>query len=409
MTGGRIYVAGTCDTKGDELRYVRDLIAADGVRTCLVDVSTRHAHTNVMHGVDVTASEVAGYHPEGLEAVFTDDRGTSVGGMAIAFRRFMMSRHDVAGVIGLGGSGGTTLVATALRALPIGLPKLMVSTVASGNVAPYVGPSDITMMYSVTDIAGLNRISRVILGNAAHAIAGMVRRRTTPVMDETVLGAEDKPAIGLSMFGVTTSCIGKLVDMLQPDYDCLVFHATGTGGESMEKLAESGLVTGLLDITTTEVCDLLVGGVFACTEDRFGPVARTGLPYVGSCGALDMVNFGGRDTVPAAFAGRNLYVHNASVTLMRTTVEETMRIGRWIGERLNRCNGPVRFLLPEGGVSALDAPGQPFHDAEADAVLFATLEATVQQTEHRRLIRLPHHINDAAFATAAASHFRAII
>lgn len=407
MTAGRIYVAGTCDTKGDELRYVRDLIEADGVPTCLVDVSTRQ--TDAIRGVDVSASEVAGHHPEGPQAVFTDDRGTSVGAMAIAFRRFMTSRNDVAGVIGLGGSGGTTLVATALRALPIGMPKLIVSTVASGNVAPYVGPSDITMIYSVTDIAGLNRISRVILGNAAHAIAGMARQRVPPVIDGTAPRVEDKPAIGLSMFGVTTSCIGKLVDMLQPDYDCLVFHATGTGGESMEKLAESGLVTGLLDITTTEVCDLLVGGVFACTEDRFGAVARTGLPYVGSCGALDMVNFGGRNTVPAAFAGRNLYVHNASVTLMRTTVEETVQIGRWIGERLNRCNGPVRFLLPEGGVSALDAPGQPFHDPEADAVLFAILEATVQQTEHRRLIRLPHHINDAAFATAAASHFRAII
>ncbi|WP_239478728.1 Tm-1-like ATP-binding domain-containing protein [Lichenicola cladoniae] len=407
MTAGRIYVAGTCDTKGDELGYVRELIEADGVPACLVDVSTRQA--DAVRGVDVSASEVASHHPEGPQAVFTDDRGASVGAMAIAFRRFMTSRNDVAGVIGLGGSGGTTLVATALRALPIGMPKLIVSTVASGNVAPYVGPSDITMMYSVTDIAGLNRISRVILGNAAHAIAGMARQRMPPAIDGVAPRVEDKPAIGLSMFGVTTSCIGKLVDMLQPDYDCLVFHATGTGGESMEKLAESGLVTGLLDITTTEVCDLLVGGVFACTEDRFGAVARTGLPYVGSCGALDMVNFGGRDTVPAAFASRNLYVHNASVTLMRTTVEETVQIGRWIGERLNRCNGPVRFLLPEGGVSALDAPGQPFHDPEADAALFATLEATVEQTEHRRLIRLPHHINDAAFATAAASHFRAII
>ncbi|MGI3903438.1 MAG: Tm-1-like ATP-binding domain-containing protein [Janthinobacterium lividum] len=394
----RVYVAGTCDTKAEELRYVRDLIAAEGLETCLVDVSTTQGGSA---DADVPASEVARHHPGGAAAVFTGDRGSAVTAMTEAFRRFMLAQADVAGLIGLGGSGGTALVTAAMRALPIGLPKLMVSTVASGHVADYVGPSDVTMTYSVTDIAGLNRISRVILGNAARAIAAMARGAGPA---ET----GDKPALGLTMFGVTTACVTDVVRRLEPEFDCLVFHATGTGGQSMEKLAGSGLLAGLLDLTTTEVCDLLVGGVFACTEGRFDVVAETRLPYVGSCGALDMVNFGARSSVPPAFADRNLYVHNASVTLMRTTAEENDRIGRWIGEKLNRCEGPVRFLLPEGGVSALDAPGLPFHDPEADAALFAALEATVRQTEERCLVRLPHHINDPAFAEAAVSAFRAI-
>ena len=394
----RVYVAGTCDTKAEELNYVRDLIVAEGLATCLVDLSTQGGSGDA----DVPASEVASHHPGGAAAVFTGDRGSSVTAMTEAFHRFILARGDVAGLIGLGGSGGTALVTAAMRALPIGLPKLMVSTVASGNVADYVGPSDVTMTYSVTDVAGLNRISRVILGNAARAIAGMARG-AAPAQ------ADDKPALGLTMFGVTTACITDVIRRLEPEFDSLVFHATGTGGQSMEKLAQSGLLAGVLDLTTTEVCDLLVGGVFACTEQRFDVVAETRLPYVGSCGALDMVNFGARSSVPAAFGDRNLYVHNASVTLMRTTAEENQRIGRWIGEKLNRCDGPVRFLLPEGGVSALDAPGLPFHDPEADAALFAALEATVRQTGQRRLLRLPFHINDPAFAEAAVAAFRALL
>ena len=395
---GRVYVAGTCDTKGPELRFVRDLVAAEGMPTCLVDLSTGGAGGDA----DVSAAEVASHHPDGAAAVFTRDRGAAVGAMAEAFRRFAASRGGLAGLIGLGGAGGTALVTPAMKGLPIGTPKLMVSTVASGNVADYVGPSDVTMMYSVTDVAGLNRISRVVLGNAARAIAAMARR---PAPAE----AADKPAVGLTMFGVTTPCVAEAVRRLEAEFDCLVFHATGTGGQSMEKLAEAGFVSGLLDLTTTEVCDLLVGGVFPCTEGRFDAVAATGLPYVGSCGALDMVNFGARSSVPAAFAARRLYVHNASVTLMRTTPEENTRIGRWIGEKLNRCEGPVRFLLPEGGVSALDAPGLPFHDPEADAALFAALTDTVRPTESRRLVRVPHHINDPAFAEAAVAQFRELL
>lgn len=394
---GKIYVAGTCDTKGDELGYVKDLIAAEGLDAVLVDLSTHDAGS----AVDIPASEVASWHPEGPGAVFTGDRGRSVGAMALAFERFIAARTDVAGVIGLGGSGGTALVAPAMRALPIGLPKLIVSTVASGNVAPYVGPSDIAMMYAVTDLAGLNRISRTILANAAHAIAGMAR--TAPPT-----AADSRPAVGLSMFGVTTSCVNQVVERLGDGVDGLVFHATGTGGQSMEKLADSGMLAGLIDATTTEVCDFLMGGVFPCTEDRFGAVARTRLPYVGSCGALDTVNFGARETVPAAYSDRQFYIHNPQVTLMRTTAAENARIGRWIGERLNACEGEVRFLIPEGGVSAIDAPDAPFHDPEADAALFAALEATVTPTARRRLIRLPHHINDPEFADALVAHFRDI-
>ena len=234
---------------------------------------------------DVSAEEVAAHHPDGVDAVFTGDRGTAVAAMAEALERFVASRTDVAGVLGLGGSGGTALITPAMQALPVGLPKMMVSTVASGNVAPYVGASDIAMLYSVTDVAGLNRISRQVLGNAAHALAGMRRAHAIPA-------ADDRPAVGLTMFGVTTPCVTAVRERLGDAVDPLVFHATGTGGRAMEKLVDDGLVAGVLDITTTEVGDLLVGGVMAAGEDRLGAIARTGVPYVGSCGALDMVNFG---------------------------------------------------------------------------------------------------------------------
>ncbi len=277
----------------------------------------------------------------------------------------------------------------------------MVSTVASGNVAPYVGPNDLAMMYSVVDVAGLNAISRQVIGNAAHAAAGMALHRVPA-------SVSDRPGLGMTMFGVTTPCVTALRDALEGDYECYVFHATGVGGQSMEKLADSGLVAGMIDATTTEVADYLVGGVFACSDDRFGAVARTKLPYVGSVGALDMVNFGAKDTVPAKFNGRTLHVHNAQVTLMRTTPEENRAAGQWIAERLNRCDGEVRFLLPLGGVSAIDAPGQPFHDPEADAALFDAIRTTLKPTDKRRLIELPHHINDPAFAAALAESFRGI-
>jgi uncharacterized protein (UPF0261 family) len=318
--------------------------------------------------------------------------------MAQAFTRFMAGRRDVGGIISAGGSGGTALATPAMRSLPVGLPKVMVSTVASGNVRQYVGPSDICMIYSVTDVAGINRISANVLSNAAHALAGMIGFRQEA--DSSRL-----PAIGLTMFGVTTPCVQAVTKALKMRYDCLVFHATGTGGQSMEKLAESGQLAGVIDITTTEVADFLVGGVMSAGEDRMGAIIRSQIPYVGSCGALDMVNFEALDAVPQKFRDRNLYQHNPQVTLMRTTVAENRSFGRFIAAKLNRMEGPVRFLLPLKGVSLIDAPGQPFHDPAADRMLFETLESEFQAGPNRRLIKLDLNINEPAFAQALVDNF----
>jgi uncharacterized protein (UPF0261 family) len=304
----------------------------------------------------------------------------------------------VGGIISAGGSGGTALATPAMRSLPVGVPKVMVSTVASGNVRQYVGPSDICMMYSVTDVAGINRISAKVLSNAAHALAGMIGFRQEA--DRFRL-----PAIGLTMFGVTTPCVQAVTQTLKMRYDCLVFHATGTGGQSMEKLAESGMLAGVIDVTTTEVADFLVGGVMSAGEDRMGAIIRSQIPYVGSCGALDMVNFEALDTVPQKFKGRTLYPHNPQVTLMRTTAAENKAFGSFIAAKLNQMEGPVRFLLPLKGVSMIDAPGKPFHDPVADRMLFDTLESEFRPGPNRRLIKLDLSINDPAFAKALVDHF----
>jgi uncharacterized protein (UPF0261 family)/ABC-type branched-subunit amino acid transport system ATPase component len=398
-----VLVVGTLDTKGLELRFIRDLVKASGLRTRLVDVSTSGKPATT----DVTAQEIALNHPRGGPGVFYGERGAAVSAMAEAFEAWIRRRSDVAGIISAGGSGGASIVAPGMRALPIGVPKVLISSIASGDVGRYVGPSDITMMYSVTDVQGINSISRQVLGNGAQALIGMVKSRLD---DGAGRGpaATDLPAVGLTMFGVTTPCVQQLAAELSNQWECLVFHATGVGGQSMEKLADSGLLAGVIDITTTEVCDLLMGGVFPATQDRFGAFIRTRLPYVGSVGALDMVNFGAKDAVPLAYAGRRLQVHNPQVTLMRTTPAENDTMGRWIGERLNRMDGPVRFFLPEGGVSALDAPGQPFHDPEADATLFRALEQTVRQTSNRQLIRIKRHINDPEFSSAVVAAFRVL-
>jgi len=329
--------------------------------------------------------------------------------MADAFAKWLRRQGNVAGIISAGGSGGASLVAPGMRALPVGVPKMIVSSVASGDVGPYVGPADITMMYSVTDVQGLNSISRTVLGNGANALVGMVKAR----LDERTARRRDAgpnlPAIGITMFGVTTPAVQKIAADLGTEFECLVFHATGVGGRSMEKLVDSGQLAAVIDLTTTEVCDLLMGGVFPASDDRFGAVIRSRVPYVGSVGALDMVNFGAPDTVPERYRQRKFHVHNPQVTLMRTTPDENERMGKWIGERLNQMDGPVRFFLPEGGVSALDAPGQPFWDADADAALFRALEQTVRQTGNRQLIRIKKHINDPEFAAAIVSAFRPLL
>ena len=389
-TSGRAaYVAGTFDTKARELFFLRQCLEKLGLRVVTVDLST----SGKPSPASVHPREVARFHPGGEAAVFSGDRGIAVAAMALAFEHYLQTRRDLGGIISAGGSGGTTLATSGMRALPIGVPKVMVSTMASGDTRPYVGPSDICMMYSVTDVQGINRISEKVLANAAHALAGMV---THPAAESTIT----KPALGLTMFGVTTPCVQAVAKRLQDDYDCLVFHATGVGGQSMEKLVESGLLAGVLDISTTEVADEIGGGVLSAGATRMDVFARHALPYVGSCGALDMVNFGGWDTVPERFKGRKLYRHNPTVTLMRTTVEENRRIGEFIAAKLNAMAGPVRFLIPEGGVSAIDKPGQPFHDPEADRMLFTTIEQHFRAGPQRKLLRLPHHINDEAFADA---------
>ncbi|WP_319775243.1 Tm-1-like ATP-binding domain-containing protein [Breoghania sp.] len=395
----RLYIIGTFDTKAPELQFAADSAREAGVEVVLVDVSTQ----KTLGGADVTAATVASFHPEGEKAVLgLTDRGVAVAGMADALSAFLKTRDDIGGVFGLGGSGNTDLVTHAMRTLPIGTPKLMLSTVASGNTAPYVGPNDIAMMYSVVDIAGLNAISRRVIANAANAAAGMVKGKVPS-------HEADKPAIGMTMFGVTTDSVTQARKHLEDRFDVAVFHATGIGGQSMEKLAESGFLQGMLDVTTTEVPDHLVGGVFPCTDDRFGAAIRTKLPCVISVGAVDMVNFGAMDTVPKEFRDRNLYVHNAQVTLMRTTPEENRAIGKFIVERVNQMEGPVRFFLPLKGVSAIDAPGMPFHDPEADAALFDAIREGWVDAPNRQLIELDNNINDSAFSDALANAFLELI
>jgi uncharacterized protein (UPF0261 family)/ABC-type branched-subunit amino acid transport system ATPase component len=400
-----VIVAGTLDTKGDELRFIRDEIAAAGVRVILVDLST----SGQPSPADVPPHHIAAYFRGGPNAVFTGERGAAITAMAEAFEAWVRRQEPVGGLISAGGSGGSALAAPAMRALPIGVPKVLISSVASGNIAPYVGPSDIMMLYSVTDVSGLNSVSRQVLANGAAAIVGMVKARAAASTErdrEAARRGNRKAAIGLTMFGVTTPCVQAVAAALEDDFECLVFHATGVGGQSMEKLVDSGTLSGVIDITTTEVCDLLYGGVLPATEDRFGAIARTRIPYIGSCGALDMVNFGPIESVPERYRGRTLHVHNPTVTLMRTTPEENVRIGRWIGERLNLMDGPVRFFLPEGGVSALDSPGRPFSDPSADEELFRAIESTVRQTGSRRIIRMPEHINDPRFSAEIVAEFR---
>jgi uncharacterized protein (UPF0261 family) len=392
----KVYVIGTCDTKGDELDFAVNCMRAAGVEAVLVDVSTT-AHS---HGANVAATTIAASHPMGAFAVLGQtDRGIAVSAMAKALSIWLPQQEDIAGVLGLGGSGNTAIVTQAMRTLPVGVPKVMLSTLASGNVAGFVGPTDICMMHSVVDIAGLNAISRKIISNASHAVVGMVQH-AAPIAESI------RPCIGMTMFGVTTSCITQIRKLMEPACESYVFHATGTGGQSFEKLAESGYFEAVFDITTTEVADYLFGGVLPCTADRFGAFIRNPIPYVGSVGAVDMVNFGARDAVPEKYKDRKFHIHNAHVSLMRTTADENRAIGTFIVERLNQMGGPVRFLLPLKGVSAIDAEGQSFHDPAADMALFDAIRQGWQPASNRKLIEIDAHINDPAFATSAVAAFK---
>ncbi len=401
--GRTALVVGTFDTKGKELRFMADRLKKLGIPVRTVDLSTSGKPSSA----DVPANQVASMHPRGTSQVMSGDRGGSIEAMAEAFARWIERERDIGGIISAGGSGGTTLATAGMRVLPVGIPKIMVSTVAAGDVAKYVGGADIMMFHSVADVQGLNSITEQVLGNAAHAMAGMIAQLPSADAREARRKLA-RPAIGITMFGVTTPCVQAVTKRLEGDYDCLVFHATGIGGRAMEGLANSGLLAGFLDITTTEVADMIVGGVFPADQTRFGAAISTSLPYVGSVGALDMVNFGPRDTVPERFRNRKFVIHNPNVTLMRTTRDENRAFGEWIGSRLNEMNGPVRFLLPEGGVSMLDVPGQPFHDPEADNALFEAIEKTVRVTPSRHVERVRANINDDAFVSALVTAFHAI-
>lgn len=396
-----IYAMATMDTKADELCFVADCIRQANLDVVLVDLSTQ-GHSNL---ADITAQTVAQTHPKGAANVLgLTDRGQAVTAMSEALQHWLsceVKSGKVAGVIALGGSGGTAIVAPALQALPIGFPKLIVSTVASGNTQPYVGHSDITMMYSVVDIAGLNSVSRRVLSKAAHAIAGMVTHSCAI--------ADNRPAIGMTMFGVTTTCVDTVRKTLETKgFDPLTFHATGTGGQSMENLVSNGLIGGVLDITTTEVADEVVGGIMPGGPRRFDIILESKIPYIMSLGALDMVNFGAQKTVPHKFTGRHFHVHNPHVTLMRTTIEENQEIAKWIAAKINRSTAPVEILIPELGLSMLDSKGEAFYDEEADRALFKTLEDEVHQTDTRRVTRHPYHINDTDFANALVTAFERV-
>ena len=386
----RVYAVATMDTKGIEIAFVAERIRACGVEVVTVDVGTKDVPT---FAPDITRQQLVA-SLSGENVLGLTDRGAAVTAMSAALVEFLKSEHAagrLSGVIGIGGGGGTALITPAMRALPVGVPKLMVSTMASGNVGPYVDCSDLTMMYSVVDVAGINSVSRRVLANAAHAIAGMVQHSLPSVAE--------KPTVGMTMFGVTTPCVDAVRKSLEArGYDCLVFHATGSGDRAMENLVRSGLIQGVIDVTTTAVADEVVGGVLACGPHRFDAILEAHIPYVLSVGALDMVNFGAKETVPPKFAERTLHVHNAQVTLMRTSPDENRQFAQWIANKLNRSTAPLALLIPELGVSTIDAPGQPFHDPAADAALFDELTRTIQQTEQRQIKRLPLHINDPKFA-----------
>jgi uncharacterized protein (UPF0261 family) len=390
-----IAVLGTLDTKGIEHGYVAEMIRARGHAALLIDVGSGEAPQITPDVTRETVAAAAGLDLAGLMA--RRDRGEAVTAMASAagvYLAELVRSGKIDGVISLGGGGGTAIGTAGMRALPIGFPKLMVSTLAAGNVAPYVGTKDIVMMPSIVDVSGMNRISRVLLARAAGAICGMV--------ETAVPSADDKPLIAASMFGNTTVCVNAAKQILEDaGYEVLVFHATGTGGRIMESLIESGMFAGVLDVTTTEWADEWVGGILGAGPARLEAAGNAGIPAIVTPGCLDMVNFGERATVPAKFEGRTFYVHNPQVTLMRTNAAECAELGRLLAEKVNAYRGPVSVLLPLRAISIISAVGQPFHDAAADAALFAAIR------EHLRpeipLVEIDGEINAPEFAAACAA------
>jgi uncharacterized protein (UPF0261 family) len=391
-----VVLLGTLDTKGIEYAFLRERLLEHGVDVLLVDAGVNEPSVEP----DIGRAELA---PNVAELASAGDRGAAVTAMAEGAERVVMQLHAegrLDGILALGGSGGSSIATRAMRALPVGVPKLMVSTVASGDTRPYVGAVDVTMMYSVVDISGVNTVSARIMANAAGAIAGMVNATVPPL--------EEKPLVAASMFGVTTPCVTRARERLEEHgYEVLVFHATGAGGESMEALARGGFLAGVLDATTTELADELVGGVLSAGPDRLEAAGAAGVPQVVSLGALDMVNFGPRETVPEKFEGRNLYVHNPTVTLMRTTRDECAELGRMIGRKLSGAKSPTVLFVPLKGVSMIDVEGQVFYDADADEALFAGLRETLDDSVEVHEVETD--INDPEFAVAMADRLHELI
>ncbi len=390
-----VCIVGTMDTKGIEFSFIKSQIESAGVSTCVINTGILGEPQLTP---DISADEVAQAGGSSLQALRDEgDRGNSVAVMAQGAATRVAEKHaagEIDGIISLGGSAGTTIGTTAMQAVPVGVPKIMVSTLASGDTSPYVQSKDICMMYSVVDIAGINRLSRQILANAAGAIVGMVNAQAPAA-------TADKPLIAATMFGVTTPCVTKAREVLEAaGYEVLVFHATGTGGQAMEDLVKGGFLAGVLDATTTELADELVGGVLSAGPDRLEAAGETGVPQVVAPGALDMVNFGPPDTVPEQFKDRLFYQHNPTVTLMRTTPEETAELGRIMGRKLSEAKGPTTVIIPTRGVSAIDQTGQPFDSPEARTAWIENLKAHIG--DNVTVVEMDAHINDDAFATKLA-------
>ncbi|MBI2823433.1 MAG: Tm-1-like ATP-binding domain-containing protein [Planctomycetia bacterium] len=397
-----VYLLATLDTKGREAQFVRERLQAAGAAVTLVDTGSLGQPTCT---ADIPREEVCRAAGIDLgEIVAAADRGRAVSAAAAGAAAIVRAHHAagrVSGVLAIGGSAGTTIGSAAMRALPLGVPKLIASTLASGQVRHYVGDKDIMMLNAVVDIAGINRVSRMVLDLAARAMAGMVRFPAAPAP------ASEKPLVAATMFGVTTPCVERARAVLEEaGYEVLVFHATGSGGQAMESLVADSLLAGVLDITTTELSDELVGGVLSAGPDRLTAAARAGVPQVVSVGATDMVNFHAPETVPERFRGRKFYEHNASVTLMRTTAEENARIGEEIGRKVSASRGPAAIFLPARGVSAIDREGQPFVDPAARKALFAGIRRTAGTVD---VTELDHHINDPEFAEALAEKLIAMM
>ena len=391
-----VVVVGTLDTKGEEIGFARDVLEAQGVDVHVVDVGVVG---DPEFEPETSASEVAAAAGTTLDALReAGDRGEAIEAMGEGASAVTTSLHDecrLDGVLGLGGSGNTSIATAAMRALPVGVPKVMVSTMASGDTEPYVGARDVMMLYSVADIEGLNRLSRQVIANAALAMVGMVT-------NDPDVEVEDKPTVGITMFGVTTPCVQAAREYLEErGYETIVFHATGTGGRAMESLVEEGVIDGVLDVTTTEWADELVGGVLSAGPDRLDAAGAAGVPQVVSTGALDMVNFGPRDSVPEEFDGRQFHVHNPQVTLMRTTPEENAELGQIVAEKLNAATGPTALALPLGGVSMLDVEGEDFHDPEADRALVDALREGID--DDVELLEADTDVNDEEFARTIAA------